>query len=235
MGAIAAIGGIASAVIGARSAKKAAATQAASTERAAQIQADAMNRATEASQQGFRYLRDNPLNQQAQAYGGQAMGMRNALLGIGDGSGGGGFDQQAAQDAFQNYQQSTGYQFRLNEGMGAINQNAAASGLMNSGATAKALTQYGQNISSAEFGNYLNYLGGTEQTGLQAAANVASQGQASGQAAAGALTAGAAGQANVIAQGGVNQANLQLQRGQNIASGIGMAVSGLQDMYMSRR
>lgn len=213
MGAIAAIGGIASAVIGSRSAKKAAATQAA-----------AMDRATEASQQGFRYLRDNPLNQQAQAYGGQAMGMRNALLGIGDGSGGGGFDQQAAQDAFQNYQQSTGYQFRLNEGMGAINQNSAAGGLLNSGATAKALMQYGQNISSAEFGNYLNYLGGTEQTGLEAAANVASQGQSSGTATA-----------NILAQGGQQQANLQLLRGQNIASGIGMAVSGLQDMYMSRQ
>lgn len=212
MGAIAAIGGIASAVIGANSAKKAAATQAA-----------AMDRATEASQQGFRYLRDNPLNQQAQAYGGQAMGMRNALLGIGDGSGGGGFDQQAAQDAFQNYQKSTGYQFRLNEGMGAISQNSAAAGLLNSGATAKALMQYGQNIGSAEFGNYLNYLGATEQTGLEAAANVASQGQSSGQATA-----------NILAQGGQQQANLQLQRGQNIASGIGMAVSGLQDMYMSR-
>ena len=212
MGPVAAIvGGIGGAIISSNATKK-----------AARISAAASAKASEAAQQGFYYLRDNPLNQQAQAYGGQAMGLRNALLGI-PGTGAPTIDQAVAEDAFRRFQESTGYQFRLGEGLGAINQNAAASGLMNSGATAKALTAYGQNMGSAEFGNYLGYLGGVEQSGLQAAANVASQGQSSGQAVAG-----------IMANQGNTAAALQMQRARDITSGLGMAVSGVQDWWNSR-
>lgn len=49
-----------------------------------------------------------------------------------------------------------GYQFRLSEGLNAINSNAAAKGGLNSGATLKALTQYGQNFASNEYNNAYN-------------------------------------------------------------------------------
>lgn len=89
------------------------------------------------------------------------------LLGVGG-------DPTAANGAFQNYLNSTGYNFRLDQGSKAITGNAAAGGLLNSGSTAKALTGYGQNLGSQEFGNYLGQLGNLTQTGYGASANKAS-------------------------------------------------------------
>ena len=76
---------------------------------------------------------------------------------------------QQYQDAFANYQNSTGYQFRLGEGMRALDNSAASRGVLNSGAAAKAALKYGQNIASGEFGNYLAQLTGVSQQGLSAA------------------------------------------------------------------
>lgn len=57
------------------------------------------------------------------------------------------------------FRQSTGYNFRVNEGNKAITTNAAALGSIQSGAAAKALQEHGQNVASAEYGNYINQLG----------------------------------------------------------------------------
>lgn len=73
------------------------------------------------------------------------------------------------QQAFQNYQNSTGYQFRLNQGMNALNSGYAGAGSIKSGAAMKAAQDYGQNIASQEFGNYLNALGNQQGVGLSAA------------------------------------------------------------------
>lgn len=83
----------------------------------------------------------------------------------------------AAQNAFKQYQDSTGYQFRMGEGMNALNSGYAAKGLLNSGAAQKAALQYGQNIGSAEFGNYLGYLGNQQGLGLGGASALAGVGQ----------------------------------------------------------
>lgn len=77
--------------------------------------------------------------------------------------------QSAASNAFDIFRNSTGYQFRVNEGMDALNSGYAGSGLLQSGAALKALDDYRQNMASAEFGNYLGYLGQQQGTGLQAA------------------------------------------------------------------
>lgn len=101
---------------------------------------------------------------------GTASSMMAQLLGAAPAS-------QATTDAFNNYKNSTGYQFQLGQGMDAINGNAAAKGLLQSGATAKALDSYGQNLASTTFGNYLNQLQGVANTGLQAAQTVGATGQ----------------------------------------------------------
>jgi len=169
------IGGIATAIIGASSSR----------------------RAAQASRLGYDYLNNNALNQQAQAQGLAAGTQSGALLGLGG-------DQAAADQAFQQYQDSTGYQFRLDQGLGAVTQSAAASGLLNSGSTLKGLTEYGQNLASSEFQSYLSNLNNAQSTGLTAASNVASQGQSAGQA-----------QAQYI-QAGAN----------DVAAGLGMALQG---------
>jgi hypothetical protein len=77
--------------------------------------------------------------------------------------------QQQYQNAFDNYQKSTGYQFRVGEGARALDNSYASRGVGQSGAAAKAALNYGQNIASGEFGNYLNALMAQQGVGLSAA------------------------------------------------------------------
>jgi len=56
----------------------------------------------------------------------------------------------------QNFQGDPGYQFRLGEGMKALQNSAAAKGNLNSGATLKALTRYGQDFASNEYNTAYN-------------------------------------------------------------------------------
>lgn len=77
--------------------------------------------------------------------------------------------QGAAESAFDIFRNSTGYQFRLNEGYDAVNSGYAGAGTLQSGAALRGITEYGQNFASNEFGNYMGYLGNQQGTGLQAA------------------------------------------------------------------
>mgnify|MGYP006935477957 CR=1 FL=1 len=54
------------------------------------------------------------------------------------------------------YEQSPGYQFQMDEGLKAIQRNAAARGRLDSGDTLKALQSYGQGLASQDFQNYQN-------------------------------------------------------------------------------
>lgn len=85
--------------------------------------------------------------------------------------------QQTYQSAFDNYRNSTGYQFRLNQGMNALNSGYAGVGAIKSGAAMKAATEYGQNFASGEFNNYLGALGNQQGVGLSAASAQAGVGQ----------------------------------------------------------
>ncbi|WP_422057961.1 hypothetical protein [Sphingomonas sp.] len=81
--------------------------------------------------------------------------------------------QQAANDAFNIVKNSTGYQFRVNEGQNALNSGYAGSGLLQSGAALRALDDYRQNMASNEFGNYMAYLGNQQGVGLSAGSAIA--------------------------------------------------------------
>lgn len=54
------------------------------------------------------------------------------------------------------FQADPGYQFRMDEGQKALERSAAASGNLNSGATLKALSRYGQDYASNEYNNAYN-------------------------------------------------------------------------------
>lgn len=129
-----------------------------------------------------------------------------------------------AQSAFDNYRNSTGYQFRLGEGQKAINSGYAARGLLESGAAQKALLQYGQNFASGEFGNYLGALQGQQSLGLSAANalagvstnmgnTVAANNQAAGSALANSQLMGGAASQNMWAGIGGAAANAAGQFG----------------------
>lgn len=117
-----------------------------------------------------------------------ASSQAGALLGVGG-------DTAAAQAGLNNYLNSSGYNFQLGQGTQAINNSAAAKGLLNSGATMKALSDYGQNTASTYFNNYLNQLGALTTAGNSAAGTISGAGQysnssstSSGKSKSGALT-----------------------------------------------
>lgn len=77
----------------------------------------------------------------------------------------------AATGAFQ---AGPGYQFAMDQGTQAALRGASAGGMLNSGNTLAALTQFGQGLADQEFGSWLNRLSGQSGQGLQAAGGQAS-------------------------------------------------------------
>lgn len=75
---------------------------------------------------------------------------------------------EAADPRFAGFFESPDYAYRVQEGTSAISQNAASRGLLDSGATGKALIDYGQKTGSAEFSNWYNRLAAAAGVGQAA-------------------------------------------------------------------
>lgn len=71
-------------------------------------------------------------------------------------------------DAFRSFRDNSGYNFVRNEGLDAIQGSAAAKGILGSGSTLKALSDYGQNTANSFLDNYIQNLMGYGNIGLQA-------------------------------------------------------------------
>lgn len=116
---------------------------------------------------------------------------------------------------YQGFQQTPGYQFQLDQGLGAIEGSAATSGLLNSGATLRSLQGFGQGLANQEYGTYLNRLTGGAQSGQAAAANQAAAGANYAAGGSSAL----AQQGNAAAAGTIGTANA-LQSGLGNLTGL---------------
>lgn len=103
--------------------------------------------------------------------GGGANSQIAAMLGLGG--------PEAQNTGFENWKNSTGYQFGMNQGMGAVTGGAASKGLLNSGGTLQALTKFGQDYASTKNNEYLTSLQGLVGNGLNAAGTVGNAGQVS--------------------------------------------------------
>lgn len=90
-----------------------------------------------------------------------------------------GSDPNGAAQGVQNYFNSAGGQFTMNQGTQAIQNDAAAKGLLNSGATLKALQTYGQGTGQQYYQNYLSNLQQLAANGNQAAGIIGGAGQTS--------------------------------------------------------
>lgn len=84
-----------------------------------------------------------------------------------------------AQQGYNNYLQMAGYAPAMRQLSQGITGQGAASGLLNSGATAKALQTRGAELNQGFFNNYLQQLAGLSGLGLQAGGLVANTGQKS--------------------------------------------------------
>jgi hypothetical protein len=106
-------------------------------------------------------------------------------------------------EGYQGFQETPGYDFQVQEGLGAVNALAGARGGLNSGATMQALQQRGQGLANQEYNNWLNRVTGVSDTGLSAATLQANAGQ---NAAAGVSNA-LGGIGNAQAAGAIGQGN----------------------------
>jgi hypothetical protein len=105
-------------------------------------------------------------------FGQQALSPLSALLfGKSYDSTNGNFSDISPDDRMSNFLQSPGYQFRLSEGLKAIEKSQAARGGLLSGGAMKELGAYSQGLASDEYGNYLNSLFQAAGIGQNAANN----------------------------------------------------------------
>ena len=106
-----------------------------------------------------------------------------------------------------------GYQFRLQQGIRAMDMSAAASGGLLTGGHLRALEQYGQGYASQEFGNIYSRLAALAAGGQGAAVNSGYMGQGSANAIGGYLT----NQGNALAGGTMGSYNALSQGLGNLA------------------
>lgn len=131
-----------------------------------------------------------------------------------------------------NWQQSPGYQFRLSEGLKALDRQAAARGGLISGAALKAAQGYGQNLASDEYQNAFNRYYNERNNMLAPLQSLAGIGQTSVNTLGNAAQNYGVNAANLAMTGGANQANAALQLGNirasqygNIGAGINQAMN----------
>lgn len=117
-------------------------------------------------------------------------------------------DSQPGSTPYQGFTATPGYDFRLKEGLNAVEGSAAARGGLMSGATLQGLQQYGQDYATNAYDNWLNRVGGVMSTGQASAGQQAALGQNFAnnqsnilQSAGNARSAGAIGVGNAINDG----------------------------------
>jgi hypothetical protein len=133
---------------------------------AASTQADAANRASDLS---YRQWQDSvALQEPWRKAGEQAL---NKLIPLTD----------YKNFSMADFQADPGYAFRLSEGTKALERSAAARGGLMSGATGKALTQFGQDYGSQEYTNAFNRYQTERAARLQPLQSLAGLGQTTAQ------------------------------------------------------
>jgi hypothetical protein len=193
---------------------------------AANTEASAANAAAQVQQNMFNQTQANLLPYMGA--GTNALAAYQAALGLGG---------QSNAQIMNQLQNTPGYQFQLQQGLGAINNAASAAGGVNSGNTLRALTQYGQGLANQTYQQYLGNLSGLAGSGQNAAANLgglsASVGSNIGSSLIGAgnaLAAGTVGQANALNSAFGNIGTLALLSGGGGGSGNALAGWGLSGL-----
>ncbi len=161
---------------------------------AAQTSAQSADRATELQQ---RMYEESVARQQPFLETGTEMFNRLAAL------------QRGGPEAQNFLQMDPGYQFRLSEGMKALDRQAAARGGLISGGALRAAQRYGQDLGSQEFGAAYNRLASMANVGPQAAGVMSNLGQNY-----------ATNVGNIYQQQGDTAANAALARGSAYAGGL---------------
>ena len=145
----------------------------------------------------------------------------------------------------EQFQADPGYNFRMAEGVKALERSAAARGLLSSGNTLKGITGYGQDIASQEYQNaFSRYMLENERMRQQKLAPLEyqiglGQAAASGQAANIGTTTGSISEltqalGNIGAQRAIGQGNAYVNAMGNIAGTASQMGQGVGDYYAAQ-
>ena len=135
-----------------------------------------------------------------------AQNQLRSFLGIGGDATAPGYGKYTKDFGMSDFTTDPGYQFRLEQGLRAINASAAAKGMGMAGANIKGAAEYGQNLASNEYTNAFNRYQTNRAAQLDPLFKLYSGGQAS--------AAGSAAQAGAL---GTNLGNTYAGLGQGIA------------------
>ena len=187
------------------------------------IQSSAAGSAAKAAQQGAAQAKStdqsvlNQANQQISPYVQQGTAANTALGGLL------GINSNAAQSqqAFQNYLGSTNYNFLLNQGEQA--QGFLNAPNLSSGATGKALINYGQGMAGNALSGYENILQNQAGMGLTGATALGQLGNQNAQLQQQATLYGSSANANAALQQGNAQAGILGSLGNILGQGTGQS------------
>lgn len=208
---IVAAGTVGSAVIGSKSASKAAKAQ-------AQASADQIAAARE--ERDYQYK----LNAPTINLGTKADNTIAGLLGIGG-------NKAQSEQALNTFRTATGFEDIMENALGAVNSNAYAGGIGDSGATLKALLREGGKVANSSLQGYLGNLTDVANRGGQARGLVAGVGQNATNSTIQALQAGADAKGNAALVSGSNWANAIQGLTQAGAYALGSSYGGSPSVY----
>jgi len=129
-------------------------SQAYAGSRAAGAQVDAADRAAALQERIYNSMAAR--NQGAETLGNLARNRYGELVGLGPNTNAMGYGSAVQPFDMNKFQEDPGYNFRLSEGLKALDRQAAARGGLMSGAALKAAGRYGQESASQEYGNAYN-------------------------------------------------------------------------------
>jgi hypothetical protein len=210
-----------SAVLGGLASRSAAKTQAGAAQSAADAQLQASREANALQQKIYE---ENVARQQPFLQTGTEMFNRLAAL------------QRGGPDAAQQFlQMDPGYQFRLSEGMKALDRQAAARGGLISGGALKAAQRYGQDLGSQEYSAAYGRLAGLADVGPRAAGIMSGLGERYGQTAGQNMMAGGQAAAQGLMGAGAARASGYIGGANALTGALGQYLNYNQNQQLLNR
>jgi hypothetical protein len=172
---------------------------------------DGERQALQFQREGRQAFEGTPIVNTYMPGGAEAFRRRQALLGLGG-------DPEAAEEGFENYLNSSGFNFALDTGVGAITGSRAARGVLDSGRTGTQIMEFGSNLGRRAFDNYLGQLMQDSQIGFNA-----------GQTYGNVLTGTASNMAQITQRAGEQRGAADYAGLGNLSVGVGSAVDSFAD------
>jgi len=218
VGGIGAAGMIGSSLIGANAAGK-----------AAKVQANAANQATELQKQMWEQQQAQQKPFLEAGYAGSNRLME--LLGIGGDQGAAGYGSAMKPFSMADFQADPGYNFRLTEGLKALDRQAAARGGLISGGALKAAQRYGQDAASQEYQNAFNRYQINRSNQLNPLQSISGAGQTAANTLTSAGGQYATNAGNLMTSGAAARASGYMGSANAIAGGVGQFVNNMNQQY----